>query len=163
SDSETRRKLFRLYQHLARDGNLTCRIDLRWPILGWRELDVAAVGANFGNDFIRIGGVKGFIDGSLGSTIAKFFEPYMNEPNRTGIYVTPRLAMRLMVANSDKARLNVAVHAIGDQGNAEMLNIFAETIKSNGARDRRFRIEHAQHLRAEDFPRFKELGVIASL
>src|SRR5262249_19953565 len=139
SDSETRRKLFRLYQHLAREGNLTCRIDLRWPILGWRELDVTGIGANFGTDFIRIGGVKCFIDGSVGSTTAKFFEPYLNEPNSTGIYVTPRLAMRLMVGNSDKAGLNVAVHAIGDQGNAEMLNIFAETIKSNGSRDRRFR------------------------
>jgi predicted amidohydrolase YtcJ len=163
SDSETRRKLFRLYQHMARDGTLTCRINLRWPILAWRELDVTGIGANFGNDFVRIGGVKGFIDGSLGSTTAKFFEPYLNEPNSTGIYVTPRLAMRLMVGNADKAGLNVAVHAIGDQGNATMLDIYAEAIKANGARDRRFRIEHAQHLRPVDIPRFKEFGVIASM
>ncbi len=163
SDAETRKKLFRLYQHLAREGKLTCRLDLRWPLHGWRELDNAAVTANFGNDFIRIGGVKGFIDGSLGSTTAKFFEPYLNEPNSTGIYITPRLAMRMMVGNADRAGLNVAVHAIGDQGNATMLDIYAEAIKSNGLRDRRFRIEHAQHLRPADIPRFKELGVVASL
>lgn len=163
SEAETRKKLFRLYQKLAREGKLTCRVDLRWPLHYWRELDALAVGADFGNDFIRIGGVKGFIDGSLGSTTAKFFQPYLNEPNSKGIFVTPPFAMRMMVRNADKAGLSVAVHAIGDEGNATMLDIFRDVAKDNGPRDRRFRIEHAQHLRPEDINRFKELGVVASL
>lgn len=163
SDAETRRRMLRLYQHLAREGKLTCRIHLRWPLLSWKELADLGVTANFGDDWVRIGGVKGFIDGSLGSTTAKFFKPYLNEPNSTGIYVTPLFLLRPTIKNADAAGLSVAVHAIGDQGNAELLNVFAEVIKSNGARDRRFRIEHAQHLRPEDCKRFKELGVIASM
>lgn len=163
SDQATRRKLFRLYQRLAQSGELTCRVDLRWPLLNWRELADLGVSANFGNDFVRIGGVKGFIDGSLGSSTAKFFRPYLNEPDSTGIFVTPPPVMRMLVRQADAAGLNVAVHAIGDQGNAEMLSIFNEVSQANGARDRRFRIEHAQHLRPEDIRRFAEWNVIASM
>lgn len=163
SDTATRRKLFRLYQRLAQAGELTCRIDLRWPLLNWRELADLGVTANFGNDFVRIGGVKGFIDGSLGSSTAKFFQPYLNEPDSTGIFVTPPPVMRMMVRQADAAGLSVAIHAIGDQGNAEMLSIFREVAEANGPRDRRFRIEHAQHLRPEDIRRFAEGNVIASM
>ncbi len=163
SDAATRRKLFRLYQRWAQEGELSCRIDLRWPLLNWRELADLGVTANFGNDFVRIGGVKGFMDGSLGSSTAKFFQPYLNEPESTGIFVTPPAVMRMMVRQADAAGLSVAVHAIGDQGNAEMLTIFHEVTQVNGARDRRFRIEHAQHLRPADIPRFAGSKVIASM
>lgn len=163
SDAVTRRRLFRLYQRLAQTGDLTCRIDLRWPLLNWRELADLGITANFGSDFLRIGGLKGFIDGSLGSSTAKFFAPYLNEPESTGIFVTPPAVMRMMVRQADAAGLSIAVHAIGDQGNAEMLTIFREVIETNGPQDRRFRIEHAQHLRPEDIRRFAEYGVIASM
>ncbi len=163
SAGSTRRKLFQQYQWLAKENKLACRIDLRWPILSWRELGDLGINANFGNDWVRIGGVKGFIDGSLGSTTAKFFQPYLNEPNSTGIFVTPLALLQPMVVNADRAGISIAVHCIGDRGNAEMLRIYEDTIKINGPRDRRFRIEHAQHLRPEDIPRFKELGVVASL
>lgn len=163
SDTATGRKLFRLYQKLASEGKLTCRIGLRWPLLSWKELVDLGVTANFGGDWLKIGGVKGFIDGSLGSSTAKFFEPYLNEPNSRGIFVTPPFLLRAAIRQADKAGLSVAVHAIGDQGNAEILDIYAETIKADGVRDRRFRIEHAQHLRPQDIHRFKDLGVIASM
>jgi predicted amidohydrolase YtcJ len=163
SGGATRHKLFQHYQRLANEGKLTCRVDLRWPILSWRELSDVGINANFGNDWVRIGGVKGFIDGSLGSTTAKFFKPYLNEPTSTGIFVTPLLLLGPLVRSADKAGLSVAVHAIGDQGNAEMLKLYQLAIQANGVRDRRFRIEHAQHLRVEDIPRFKELGVVASM
>jgi predicted amidohydrolase YtcJ len=162
-DAATRRKLFGLYQRMARAGTLTLRIDLRWPLAQWRDLADLGVRADFGNDWVRIGGVKGFADGSLGSSTAKMFAPYLNEPASTGIFVTTPSQLRKWIAGADKAGLSVAVHAIGDRANAELLDIFAEVIKQNGPRDRRFRIEHAQHLRPEDYPRFKELGVIASL
>jgi hypothetical protein len=163
SDAGTRRKLFRLYQRLARQGQLTTRIGLRWPIAQWEDLARLAVEAHFGSDYVRIGGLKGFMDGSLGSSTAKMFEPFVNEPDSRGVYVTPREQMRRWVTEADKAGLSVAVHAIGDEANAAILDIFADAAKANGPRDRRFRVEHAQHLRPADIPRFAQLGVIPSM
>lgn len=163
SDSATRRQLFRLYQRMSRAGQLTCRVELRWPIAEWEQLARMAVEADFGNDHLRVGGVKGFMDGSLGSSTAKMFEPYVNEPGSTGVYVTPRERMRALVDQADRAGLSVCVHAIGDEANATLLDIFADVGKANGTRDRRFRIEHAQHLRAADIARFAEVGVVASM
>jgi predicted amidohydrolase YtcJ len=91
------------------------------------------------------------------------YESFLNEPGNTGIYVTPRSKLLENILEADKAGLGIAVHAIGDRGNAELLDIFAEVAKKNGPRDRRFRIEHVQHLRPEDYPRFAQLGVIASM
>src|SRR5262249_52680516 len=113
-------------------------------------------------DWIKIAGVKGFMDGSLGSSTAKMFEPYLNEKT-TGVFVTPPGTMRELILGADRAGISVAVHAIGDRANAELLDIFQAVEKENGPRDRRFRIEHAQHLRPEDYKRFAELGVIASM
>ncbi len=103
-----------------------------------------------GDSFVQIGGVKGFVDGSIGSSTAKMYEPYLNEPGSTGIYVTPLATLREWIRGADAAGLQVIVHAIGDRANAELLSIFAEVAQKNGARDRRFRIEHAQHLRRQD-------------
>jgi predicted amidohydrolase YtcJ len=91
------------------------------------------------------------------------FEPYLNEPGSTGIYVTPLSRLRENLLAADKAGLGIAIHAIGDRGNAELLDLFAEVAEKNGPRDRRFRIEHAQHVRARDIARFRELGVVASV
>jgi predicted amidohydrolase YtcJ len=163
SSAETRRRLFRVLQRLAREDRLTCRIDLRWPIGAHKELANLGVAADFGSDFVRIGGVKGFMDGSLGSSTAKMFDPYASDAKNTGVYVTEPDAMRSLVRSADAAGLNVCIHAIGDQANAVLLDVFAEVAKQNGAKDRRFRIEHVQHLRPADYPRFKELGVVASM
>jgi predicted amidohydrolase YtcJ len=103
------------------------------------------------------------MDGSLGSSTAKMFEPFLNEPDSTGVFVTPLDKMREYVQGADKAGLSVAVHAIGDRANAELLRIFADVARQNGPRDRRFRIEHAQHLRPQEYRLFAELGVIASM
>jgi predicted amidohydrolase YtcJ len=163
SGNATRRKLYALYRDLARSGRLTLRVDLRWPLAQWKQLVELMQETGRGDDWVRLGGVKGFIDGSLGSSTAKMYEPYLNEPGSTGVYVTPLDAMLRYVRDADRAGLSIAVHAIGDRGNAEMLDIFAQVARENGPRDRRLRIEHAQHLRPEDYPRFRELGVIASL
>jgi predicted amidohydrolase YtcJ len=163
SGPATRRTLFRVYQQLARDGKLTVRVDLRWPLGDWESLARLGVEAGFGDDWVRIGGLKGFVDGSLGSSTAKMFEPFVNEPGSTGVFVTPPDKLRRDITAADRAGLSVAVHAIGDRANAELLDIFAEAAKANGPRDRRFRVEHAQHLRPQDYARFKELGVIASM
>jgi predicted amidohydrolase YtcJ len=159
----TRQKLFRLYQQLARSGQLTVRVDLRWPLAEWQQLARLGAESGLGDDWVKIGGVKGFVDGSLGSSTAKMYEPFLNEPGSTGVYVTPLNKLREYILGADQAGLSVAVHAIGDRGNAEVLDIFAEVAKQNGPRDRRFRIEHAQHLRPQDYRRFRELGVIPSM
>jgi predicted amidohydrolase YtcJ len=163
SDGATHRLLFRLYQQLAKSGKLTCRVDLRWPLAQWKTLADNGVEWSFGNEYVRIGGLKGFVDGSLGASTAKTFKPYLNEPNSTGVYVTPLSKLQEYVEAADWAGLNVAIHAIGDRANAELLDVYAAVIKKNGARDRRFRIEHAQHLREQDYKRFKQLGVVASM
>ena len=91
-----------------------------------------------------------------------FYDHYLDEPASSGLFVTPEATLRQRIAAADAAGLQVAAHAIGDRANALLLDIFDSVAKANGARDRRFRIEHAQHLRQQDIPRFAELGVIAS-
>jgi predicted amidohydrolase YtcJ len=163
SAPKTRRTLFRVLQRLARDGQMTVRLDLRWPIASRQEVVAVGAEANYGGDFVRIGGVKGFMDGSLGSSTALMFEPYEASPMNTGVFVTEPDAMRAMIRGADDAGLSVCVHAIGDRANAVLLDLFAEVARQNGPRDRRFRIEHVQHLRPAEYPRFKELGVVASM
>lgn len=160
---DTRRRLLRLYQQLARHDRLSARIHLYWPIEAASELAELGIEADFGGDLLRLGGLKGFIDGSLGSSTAKMWQPYLNEPNSTGLFVTAPGHLGQLVAHADAAGLAVAVHAIGDRGNSTLLDLFAETAAKNGQRDRRFRIEHAQHLRQEDFGRFAQGDVIASM
>lgn len=161
--STTQIKLFRLYQQLARSGHLTARVDLRWPLADWRRLANLGAEIGFGDDWVKIGGLKGFVDGSLGSSTAKMFEPYVHEKGSTGVYVTPLSRLREYILGADAAGLSIAIHAIGDQANAELLSLYAEAATLNGPRDRRFRIEHAQHLRPEDYRRFADLGVIPSM
>jgi predicted amidohydrolase YtcJ len=127
----------------------------------------AGIRAAFGNDWIHLGGLKGFADGSLGSTTALFEKPYNDAPETSGLpneMMLPEGNMLKMALGADKAGLQLAVHAIGDKANRIMLDGYTEVGKQNGARaDRRWRIEHAQHLRPEDFARFAQLGVIASV
>jgi predicted amidohydrolase YtcJ len=120
----------------------------------------------FGSDMLRIGGLKGFADGSLGSTTALFFEPYLDAPNTSGLpgdEMFPEGAMLKRVEAADAAGLQVMIHAIGDKANDAILSIYEQVEKINGARDRRFRIEHAQHLRPQDIPRFRSAHVVASM
>jgi predicted amidohydrolase YtcJ len=115
---------------------------------------------------LRIGGLKGFADGSLGSTTALLFEPYLDAPNTSGLpgdEMFPEGAMLKRVEAADAAGLQVMIHAIGDKANDSILTIYEQVAKEHGERDRRFRIEHAQHLRAQDIPRFGRDRVVASM
>jgi predicted amidohydrolase YtcJ len=155
--------LLRHYRQLARTHELTSRINLRWPLAEWRNLEGIRTVPHSRDNWVRLVGLKGFVDGSLGSSTARMFQPYLHEKDNTGVFVTPLERLRRDIQRADKAGLSVAIHAIGDRANAELLDIFAQVARENGPRDRRFRIEHAQHLRAEDYRRFRELGVIASM
>ena len=146
-------------------GALTVRVNYRPSLTDWPK--AKALQFSMKNDeWFRIGGVKGFMDGSLGSGTAVMFEDFSDEPGNKGVYAAeaiPLEAIEKRIAGADRSGLQVEIHAIGDRANAELLDIFERVEKANGPRDRRFRIEHAQHLRAADIPRFAELGVIASM
>ncbi len=146
-------------------GEMTVRVNYRPSLSTWQK--VAALRSSVGDDaWLRIGGVKGYMDGALGSGTALMFEGFTDEPANRGVYASeaiPLSALEERVAGADAAGLQVEVHAIGDRANAEILDVFERVAKKNGPRDRRFRIEHAQHLRASDIPRFARLGVIASM
>ena len=163
SGTTTRNKLFRILQRLDRKDDLTVRIDLRWPIAEQKELSQLGVEAGFGTRYLRVGGLKGYMDGSLGSSTAKMFEPYVSDAKVTGVFVTKPDDMQALVRKADADRLAVCVHAIGDEANARLLDLYAAVAKANGVRDRRFRIEHVQHLRPDDYKRFKQLNVVASM
>ena len=158
-----------VFQRNAKKGALRTRIYAAVPLSTWERLrDVIASRAfggpnGRGDDWLSIGALKGFVDGSLGSHTAAFFDPFSDAPRDRGLFVTPLDTMKSRVLGADAAGLHVVVHAIGDRANHELLTIYRESIAANGARDRRFRIEHAQHLAPADVPRFRELHVIPSM
>jgi predicted amidohydrolase YtcJ len=152
-----------VYQELLRRGTLKTRIYGCSPLSNYLRWASTGVRYAFGDPMLRVGCLKGYADGSLGSTTAWLFEPYLDAPNSTGLASDeiPKTPDNVLAA--DKAGLQVRIHAIGDKANATILDIYEKTAQSNGQRDRRFTIEHAQHLRQEDIRRFGALKVVASM
>ena len=145
-------------------GRLTIRATVFPPLASWRQVaDSMKARGGPGDDWIRLAGVKGYVDGSLGSSTALFYEPYNDEPTTRGIFVTSEDSLRSQIGGADSAGLQVVVHAIGERANGVLLDIFDSLARAHGPRDRRFRIEHAQHLRREDLDRIAAQGVIASM
>src|SRR5689334_10819675 len=155
-----------IYQTLLDHGELKTRIYAVSPLPEWERVARTGVRAHFGSEMLRVGGLKGFADGSLGSTTALFYDPYLDDSTTSGIAgdeMYPEGAMLKRVQEADRAGLQVMIHAIGDRANDMILSIYEQVARENGKRDRRFRIEHAQHLRAQDIARFARGGVIASM
>src|SRR6266705_5309877 len=151
------------YRRLEGAGRLTMRVALYLPVDTWRAVAESVKAHGAGDAWVKIGGLKGYMDGSAGSRTALFFEPYTDSAGYRGLMQNPERDMRSWIGNADSAGLQVAVHAIGDRANALILAIYDSVIKVHGPRDRRFRVEHAQHLRPRDIPLFGTLGVIASM
>lgn len=154
---------FAAFRRARAAGTMLIRIRAYVPLESWRRLadTVAALGR--GDEWLSWGGLKGFMDGSLGSTTAAFFEPYLDAPWTRGLLVADSGLRRAQIISADSAGLQLAIHAIGDRANAMLLSLFEEATRVNGPRERRFRIEHAQHLRQADIPRFGRLGIVASM
>jgi predicted amidohydrolase YtcJ len=148
---------------LRKKGLLNTRIYAVVPLNTWKKLSEEVEKSGKGDSWLKIGGLKGFVDGSLGSHTAAFKKPFSDTPTDSGFLVTPVKELYEQISAADKAGLQVMVHAIGDKAIEEQLNIFERVEKQNGKRDRRFRIEHAQHIAPEDLSRFKTLQVIASM
>ena len=155
-----------VYSELLQRGELTTRIYAAPLITEVDDQTKIGIRHAFGGPFLRIGALKAFADGSLGSATAYFFQPFEDQPNNHGILsdeMHPVSLMRDRMMKADAAGLQLCTHAIGDQTISMILDIYSEITKSHGAADRRFRIEHAQHMAAKDFDRFAQLHVIASV
>ncbi len=133
------------------------------PLPDWEQLDALVREEGRGDDWVRWGGLKGLVDGSLGSRTALFHEPYTDAPDTRGLTVVELDELRRWIEAGDRHGHQLAVHAIGDEANELLLDMFAATIEKNGKRDRRFLIEHAQHVAPEQIARFGELGVVPSM
>lgn len=144
-------------------GRLKVRIRMATPLHQWSRLVEEIERNGTGDDWLAIGMLKGFVDGSLGSHTAAFIDPYDDKPSDRGLMVNSEEALERWTQAADAAGLQVAVHAIGDRAVRTQLDVFERVAKVNGPRDRRFRIEHAQHIAPADIPRYAELGVIASV
>jgi len=153
-----------VYQELMRQGRLNTRIYGCSTLADYKRWANTGIHYAFGDAMLRVGCLKGYADGSLGSTTAWFFQPYLDAPNTSGLArAEVSTSMKQNIVDADKAGLQVFIHAIGDRANATILDFYENAETVNGARDRRFRIEHAQHLRREDIPRFGKLKVVASM
>jgi predicted amidohydrolase YtcJ len=151
------------YLRAKRAGVLTARAALYFPLETWHVVADTIARLGRGDEWVWIGGVKGYVDGSLGSTTALFYRPYDDDPATSGVMVTPEDSLRAWIGAADSAGLQVAVHAIGERANGLLLDIYDSVARAHGPRDRRFRDEHAQHLRRQDIERIARLGVVASM
>ena len=152
-----------VYRRAHAAGKLRTRIYAYVPISTWKRLADEVKAKGRGDEWLRIGGLKGFVDGSIGSHTALMLEPFTDNPNDKGLMVNTPEHLYEWTSAGDKAGLQLAVHAIGDRAIRMQLDIFERVAKENGARDRRFRIEHAQHPTFADIARFGQLGVIPSM
>ena len=154
------------YSELAEKGELTTRIYAVPMETDWCDQAKVGIRRAWGSSYLRLGAVKGYADGSLGSRTAYMFEPFTDDPANRGLLsdeMHPPSAMRDRLMQADAAGLQLRVHAIGDRAISMMLDIFGDIEKEHGYHDQRFAIEHAQHMAQKDFERFAKLHVIASM
>src|SRR5882762_4793114 len=155
-----------VYSELAEKGELTTRIYAVPMETNWQEQARIGIRRSWGSAYLRLGAVKGYADGSLGSGTAYMFEPFADEPGNRGLLsdeMHPPSAMRARLMQADAAGLQLRIHAIGDCAIATILDIFSDIEKEHGYHDQRFTIEHAQHMAEKDFDRFAKLHVVASM
>lgn len=151
------------YERAHDQKRLITRIYAGTSLYNWKDLVAKIQERGIGDAWLRYGNVKQFVDGSLGSHTAAFFKPFEDTPKDSGFFLTPPEELYRAIKTADSAGLHLMVHAIGDKGIRTLLDIFERVQKENGPRDRRFRVEHLQHIHPNDIPRLKQLGVIASM
>jgi predicted amidohydrolase YtcJ len=152
-----------VFERARKNNALKIRVYAGMMLSQWRELDKKIKEQGRGDKWLRIGGLKEFVDGSLGSHTAAFFKPFTDSPKDSGFFITPENVLYSRIKSADSAALQVMTHAIGDKAIHTLLDIYEKIEKENGNRDRRFRIEHAQHIHPDDIPRFAQLDVIPSM
>jgi predicted amidohydrolase YtcJ len=156
----------RLLQEYARAGKLTARVYCRTWLGNWENPAAIGVTAGYGDEWVAMGSLKAFADGALGSSTAYMFEPYADDPGNRGLLdavMQPPDTFYQRAAGADSARLQLSIHAIGDAAISAVLDQFERIAAENPPWDRRWRIEHAQHMARKDFARMAALGAIASV
>ena len=156
-------RVLELYRRTRQQDKLRLRIYSFVPLADEQQAVTFKQRNGAGDAWLRWGGVKGFVDGSLGSTTAWFHRPYDDEPNTSGLTMVDPEQLRTQIVAADKAGLHVAVHAIGDRANDWLLGAYAKIEQAGPKKDWRFRIEHAQHLTPAAIKQFGPLGVVASM
>jgi hypothetical protein len=151
------------FDRAHKTGRMKTRIYAVVPLASWAQLRDTVKARGRGDSWLHIGGLKGFVDGSLGSHTAAMLQPFTDAPNDTGLFVNTPEHLYEWTSGADKAGLQVIVHAIGDKAIRTQLDIYQRVEREDGPRDRRFRIEHLQHIAPADIPRVAPLGVIASM
>jgi predicted amidohydrolase YtcJ len=152
-----------IFERARAAGRLRTRIYAAVPLSTWQRLRDTVQASGTGDEWLRIGALKGFVDGSLGSHTAAMLEPFTDAPNDRGLFVNTPEDLYTWTSAADKAGLHVMIHAIGDRAIRTLLDTYERVARENGPRDRRFRMEHAQHIAPADMARFGTLGVIASM
>lgn len=157
---------FEVFEELAGRRRLTARVNIYIPITEVETPARLKAQSPFGDPYLKLAGLKGFMDGSLGSATAYFFEPYADDLRTSGLlhgHMFPDGVMEKRIMAADRAGLQLAIHAIGDRANSLLLDMYEKAVAVNGPRDRRWRVEHAQHMRPADLARFGRLGLVASV
>lgn len=154
---------FQVYQSLLKQGELTSRVNAWFSIDMLEHFQKIGFCEDFGNDMLRIGIMKIYVDGSMGAGSALFYEPYTDTPSTCGLVLNNQIQLNELVTLADAAGLQIAAHAIGDKANEMILNAFELAFEKNGWRPRRHRVEHAQVITPKDMARYKTLGIIASI
>jgi len=154
---------FDVYQRAHDKGKMITRIYAVSELENWQQLAAQIKSKGRGDNWLSYGGVKGFVDGSLGSHTAAFMHPFSDAPTDSGFFVIPEALLYKRLKSADSAGLQLFVHAIGDRSIHTLLNIYERIEKEDGPRDRRMRMEHAQHILPADVARFAKLGIIASV
>jgi len=152
-----------IFERARAANRLRTRIYAAVPLATWERLRDTVQARGTGDEWLRIGALKGFVDGSLGSHTAAMLEPFTDAPSDRGLFVNTPDDLYAWTSGADKAGLHVMIHAIGDRAIRTLLDTYERVATENGPRDRRFRMEHAQHIAPADMPRFGALGVIASM
>jgi predicted amidohydrolase YtcJ len=161
-----------IYRELLKTNELTVRVHFRPGLERWQEMSDRRIKVGSGDEWIRLGALKGHIDGIMGTSTARFLQPYSNDSanrgkwrplmvDEKGNFVEGKFLQYML--DADRAGLQITVHAIGDEANNVLLNYLEELNRQNGVRDRRFRLVHAQVIAPDDFKRLGKLGVVAEV
>ncbi len=156
-------KELEIYKKLEKEGQLTLRIYAWLPVEEMDQCLKLGLKQGQGDEFLKIGFLKTFIDGTLGSGTALMFEPFADAPGQSGLPQYSEQEFYELIDRAYAHGFQVGTHAIGDKGVNWVLNAVEKAEKKYGQKNLRYRIEHAQVIKPEDIKRFKELGVIASM
>lgn len=163
-----------IYRELRERGLMTARVRYRPPLTEWDSMANLGIRVGFGDEWIRFGAVKAWIDGIMGNSSARFYEPYTHNPSSRGIWrdiMFPferspddpeKMQSRLerLALEADAAGIQLTVHAIGDEANGYLMDMVERIIEKNGERDRRFRLVHAQVMTDRDIERAGDMGIV---